>query len=70
MDATFEHQTAVPPLVVRDIPVVEETWVERFTTVSSCDVADAVGRLYTMEGIVALYRPISRLVGRAFTVKT
>lgn len=69
MDATFEHQAAVPPLLVRDIPIVDDELVKRFAMVSSCDVADAVGRLYTMEGIVPLYRPISRLVGRAFTVK-
>ena len=69
MDSTFEHQVAVPPLIVRDVPVVDAEWIDRFATASSCDVADAVGRLYTMEGIVPLYRPVSRLVGRAFTVK-
>lgn len=69
MDATFEHETAVPPLLVREIPSVDDKWIERFGSVSSCDVADAVGRLYTMEEIVPLYRPISRLAGRAVTVK-
>ncbi|MGH3632416.1 MAG: RraA family protein [Sciscionella sp.] len=69
MDATFEHETAVPPIFVQDIPAVDDKWIECFATVSSCDVADAAGRLYTMEGIVPLYRPISRLVARAFTVK-
>ncbi len=39
-------------------PRLDPVWLERFATVNSCDVADHIGRLYTMEGIDALYRPM------------
>jgi 4-hydroxy-4-methyl-2-oxoglutarate aldolase len=64
------HEPVVPPRVGGDVPTVDPIWIERFAEVSSCDVADAVGPLYTMDPTIRpLYEPIDRLVGRALTVK-
>jgi 4-hydroxy-4-methyl-2-oxoglutarate aldolase len=66
----FGHQAAIPPRVVTNVPRVDGIWFERFRDCSSCDVSDVVGPLYTMSpDIVALYRPIDRVVGQALTVK-
>jgi 4-hydroxy-4-methyl-2-oxoglutarate aldolase len=69
MDASFEHVPAIPPRIVRDVPRLDPIWLKRFAEVSSCDISDHVGRLYTVEGVEALYRPIQRMVGQALTVK-
>ncbi|BCB91328.1 RraA family protein [Phytohabitans suffuscus] len=69
MDASFEHVSAIPPRIVRDVPRLDPVWLARFAGVSSCDIADHIGRLYTMEGIEPLYRPIGRVVGQALTAK-
>jgi 4-hydroxy-4-methyl-2-oxoglutarate aldolase len=69
MDASFEHVSAIPARFVTDVPRIDPIWLERFATVNSCDIADHIGRLYTMEGIGALYRPISTMVGQALTAK-
>ncbi len=69
MDASFEHHSVIPPRLVRDVPRLDPVWLERFAGVSTPDLCDHVGRLYTMEGIQPLYRPITRAVGQALTVK-
>lgn len=69
MDNSFEHVSAIPPRIVRDVPRLDNIWLERFATVNSCDIADHIGRLYTMEGIDPLYRPIPTMVGQALTAK-
>lgn len=70
MNESFEHVPVIPPRVVHDIPTIGDEWLARFAGVPTTDIADQVGQLYTMVGIHALYRPISRAVGRAVTVKT
>jgi regulator of RNase E activity RraA len=69
MDSSFQHVSVIPPRIVENVPRLEEKWFSRFAEVSSCDIADQVGRLYTMEGIAPLYLPVRRLVGQALTVK-
>jgi Aldolase/RraA len=69
MDASFEHVAAIPPRIVRDVPRLDPLWLTRFADVSNCDIGDHVGRLYTVEGVEALYRPMPRMVGQALTVK-
>jgi 4-hydroxy-4-methyl-2-oxoglutarate aldolase len=63
------HEPVVPPRI-GTAPDVDPIWFERFAEVSSCEIADAVGPLYVMDpGLVPLFRPIPRVVGRAVTVK-
>ena len=69
MGTSFEHVAAIPPVINRNVPRLDPVWLERFATVNSCDVADHIGRLYTMEGIDALYRPMPTMVGQALTAK-
>jgi 4-hydroxy-4-methyl-2-oxoglutarate aldolase len=70
VNESFEHVPVIPPRVVHDIPAVDDKWLARFASVPTTDIADQVGQLYTMTGIGALYRPITRAAGRAVTVKT
>jgi 4-hydroxy-4-methyl-2-oxoglutarate aldolase len=66
----FGHEPVVQPRRVTDVPPLSPEWIERFSQFSSCDVADAVGPLYTMAGgIRPLYQPVPRVVGQALTVK-
>jgi regulator of RNase E activity RraA len=69
-DLVRGHVPALPPRWVRNVPRLEDEVVESFRELLVPDISDAVGPLYTMSpGIRPLYEPVSRLVGRALTVK-
>lgn len=70
MNEFFEHETVIPPRLVKDVPRLDPVWFERFSTVRTPDIAEQVGLLYTMDpGIHPLYEPIVRIAGQALTVK-
>jgi regulator of RNase E activity RraA len=69
VDNSFQHVSIIPPRIVENVPRLDGKWLTRFAEVNSCDIADRVGRLYTMEGISPLYQPMRRMVGQALTVK-
>ena len=69
-DLVRGHTPVLPPRWVRNVPRLEDDVVESFREFLVPDISDAVGALYTMApGLRPLYEPISRLVGRALTVK-
>ncbi len=60
----------VPPRTVDLRRSLPDELMATFATLSSCDVSDAVGPLYTMDPAMRpLYLPIRRAVGVALTVK-
>lgn len=64
------HEPVVPPRVGPAGPPVAADVIARLRECAVSDVADAVGRLYTMDsGIRPLYTPMPHLVGTALTVK-
>jgi regulator of RNase E activity RraA len=66
----FGHRPVLGPRIVRNVPRLPDSVVERFRTAFVADVSDAVGQLYTMDtSIRPLYKPMKRLVGLALTVK-
>jgi 4-hydroxy-4-methyl-2-oxoglutarate aldolase len=66
----FGHRPVLGPRIVRNVPRLPESLVERFRTAYVPDISDAVGQLYTLNSdIRPFYRPMKRLVGLALTVK-
>lgn len=66
----FAHRPVIGPRIVRDVPRLPDTLIERFRQAYLPDISDAVGQLYTMDSSLRpLYRPMKRLVGLALTVK-
>lgn len=64
------HVAVIPPQLTTGVPRLTPVWLERFSTATACDVADAVGQLYAMSPVIGpLYRPTPTLVGQALTVK-
>lgn len=60
----------VPPRIGPSPDRVDPAQLDALATVSTADVSDAVGRLYTMApAIRPLYRPIRPTIGVALTVK-
>ena len=69
-DLVRGHTPVLPPRWVQNVPRLEDDVVEPFRGFLVPDISDAVGPLYTMSpGMRPLYEPISRLAGRALTVK-
>lgn len=68
--ATAPELSSLGFRIVTDVPRAPREVVDGFLNCSSTDVADAVGKLFTVAGgIRPLYTPVRRIVGSAFTVR-
>jgi 4-hydroxy-4-methyl-2-oxoglutarate aldolase len=69
-DLVRGHTSVIAPKWVKNVPRLGDDVIDAYRSCSVPDVSDAVGPLYTMSsGMRPLYEPITRLVGRALTVK-
>jgi regulator of RNase E activity RraA len=64
------HQSALPPRCGESGPILDPEIRERLASIPSCDIADAVGRLYILDAAIhPLALGMPKLVGVAVTAK-